>query len=132
MDLRLEQKTVLVTGSHRGTGQIIAHRFLAEGATVLVHGLEAGQAEASVDEIGGGVPVTGDITNESASAQLLDACATHSIDVLINNYGTADPGSWGSSDEAAWLLAYQKNVLSAQRMIQGLLPSMIDRSWVWS
>ncbi|MED5340258.1 MAG: SDR family NAD(P)-dependent oxidoreductase, partial [Pseudomonadota bacterium] len=49
MDLSLSTKTALVTGSYRGTGQAIAHTLLAEGATVLVHGLNADQAHAAVD-----------------------------------------------------------------------------------
>lgn len=46
MELGLNHRTALVTGSHRGTGQIIAKQLLQEGAQVLVHGLEPGQAEA--------------------------------------------------------------------------------------
>ena len=40
MDLALSQRTVFVSGSHRGTGLIIAERFLQEGARVIVHAPE--------------------------------------------------------------------------------------------
>ena len=63
MNLDLENKTALVTGSHRGTGQIIAQTLLSEGAQVLVHGMTMSQAQASVDELGGGIPVSGDIVS---------------------------------------------------------------------
>ena len=49
MDLGLDGKVALVTGSYRGTGTGIARVLAAEGATVLVHGLEPGQAEAAVE-----------------------------------------------------------------------------------
>ena len=45
MDLALNNKIALVTGSHRGTGQIIAQTLLREGAEVLVHGMTREQAE---------------------------------------------------------------------------------------
>ena len=48
MDLALNNKFALVTGSHRGTGQIIAKTLLQEGANVLVHGMTQQQAEDSV------------------------------------------------------------------------------------
>ena len=48
MDLELEGKVALVTGSYRGTGAGIARVLAAEGATVLVHGLEPGQADDTV------------------------------------------------------------------------------------
>jgi len=88
----------LVTGAHRGTGQIIATQLAAEGAQVWVHGFTTDQAESAAADI-------------------------------VNNYGTADRGKWDSADTDAWLDAYQKNVLSAQRLIRGLLPSLRTASF---
>ncbi len=51
MDLGLEGKVALVTGGWRGTGAGIAKVLAAEGATVLVHGLTAGQADETVAAI---------------------------------------------------------------------------------
>jgi NAD(P)-dependent dehydrogenase (short-subunit alcohol dehydrogenase family) len=127
MDLRLAGKTALVTGSSRGTGLVIARRLAEEGARVLVHGLEPGQAERAVQELGTGVPVTGDITADAGAAALLDQCGAEAIDILINNYGTADAGTWEAADTDDWLSAYQKNVLSAQRLIRALLPTLRNR-----
>jgi len=129
MDLRLGGRTALVTGSARGTGLIIARRLAEEGARVLVHGLEPGQAERAVIEIGLGIAVTGDITTDAGAAALLEQCREETIDILINNYGTADAGSWAASGTDDWLLAYQRNVLSAQRLIRALLPSMRARAF---
>ena len=46
MDLGLEGKSALVTGSYRGTGAGIARVLAGEGVRVFVHGLEPGQADA--------------------------------------------------------------------------------------
>ena len=129
MDLALNNKVALVTGSHRGTGQIIAKTLLQEGANVLVHGMTQQQAEDSVSTLGAGIPVWGDIVTQEGSDQLLAQCDAFDTTILVNNFGAADPGTWQSQDEEAWLLAYQKNVLSAQRLITGMLPKMRDMSW---
>jgi NAD(P)-dependent dehydrogenase (short-subunit alcohol dehydrogenase family) len=38
--MRLKDKAVIVTGSTTGIGEAIGRRFVAEGARVLVHGME--------------------------------------------------------------------------------------------
>jgi 3-oxoacyl-[acyl-carrier protein] reductase len=129
MDLNLRGHTALVSGSHRGTGMIIAGRLAAEGARVLVHGLAPGQAEAAVAELGCGHPVTGDITTDAGADAVAAACADEQVDILVNNYGTADAGTWETSASDDWLRAYQHNVLSAQRLIRHFLPSMRQRGW---
>ena len=135
MNLDLENKTALVTGSHRGTGQIIAETLLSEGAQVLVHGMTMSQAQASVEELGGGIAVTGNIVSQSGCKELLQACADYPVNILINNYGAADPSRWqpkggdSTAEEDPWIVAYQKNVLSAQRLIDGMLPSLIANGW---
>lgn len=129
MELKLQGATALVSGSYRGTGMIIAAHLAREGARVLVHGLEAGQAEAAVETLGCGVPVTGDITTDAGAERLFAECAGETLDILVNNYGTADGGTWDGADSDHWIAAYQKNVLSAQRLIQHFLPEMRLRPW---
>lgn len=129
MQLALDGHTALVTGSFRGTGMIIAQRLAEEGARVLVHGLAEGQAQAAVAALGCGRAVTGDITTDAGADALLAQCASEAVDVLINNYGTADGGSWEATGSDAWIDAYQKNVLSAQRLIRHFLPAMKSRGW---
>jgi 3-oxoacyl-[acyl-carrier protein] reductase len=129
MDLQLEGKVALVTGSYRGTGSIIAARLAAEGTTVLVHGFTAAQAHQACAALGAGVPVCGDITADAGADALAAACAAIApVDILVNNYGTAARGDWSSGSDA-WIDQFQKNVLSAQRMIQRLLPDMKRRGY---
>lgn len=128
MDLQLSGRSALVTGSHRGTGLVIARTLLAEGVEVFVHGMTSAQAEAAVGELAGGIPVSGDITSEAGSRELTDQLP-QIPDLLINNYGTAEPGRWQTTDTSAWLDLYQKNVLSAGRLIQHCLNDLRDRGW---
>jgi NAD(P)-dependent dehydrogenase (short-subunit alcohol dehydrogenase family) len=130
LDLGLEGRGVLVSGAHRGTGLVIAQHFAREGARVLVHGFTQAQADEACAEIGAGIPVAGDITTDAGADALFAQCAGHgeSPDILVNNYGVADRGSWSESTSADWVDAYQKNVLSAQRLIQRALPAMRRRN----
>lgn len=128
MNLDLESSTVLVTGSHRGTGLVIARSFLEEGARVFVHGFAEDQAAAAVREIGGGSPVHGDI-REDAGADAVAAQAGDGVDILVNNYGAAAAGRWEALTASEWVSQYETNVLSAQRMIYRFLPGMRERGW---
>jgi len=126
MELGLKGKVALVTGSYRGTGQIIAQRLADEGATVIAHGFEPGSADHVVAESAVQFAVWGDLCTEAGCAQIAEQAlaAAGRIDILINNYGTAVEKRWADADSDDWLDMYQKNVLSAARMIRLLTPQM--------
>ena len=50
--MRLKDKVIIVTGSTTGIGEAMARRFVAEGARVLVHGLERDLGEKVVADLG--------------------------------------------------------------------------------
>lgn len=131
MDLRLNDKTALISGSSRGTGEAIARALANEGVRVAIHSNLVGESEPIAAGITGAVSVWGDLTCDDGAqqviAQTLDQLG--SVDILINNYGTAAAGFWGKSSSQDWLDMYQKNVLSASRLIQGLLPTLKSHAW---
>jgi len=113
MDLQLHDKRVLITGSYRGTGAGLARVMAREGARVWVHGFEIEPAEdvaRSIRQEGFEAhAVAGDIRNDDGARDV--AASVGEIDVLVNNYGVAEGGSWESPTED-WIDIYQKNVLS--------------------
>lgn len=126
MDLELKGKTALVTGSNRGTGLIIASQLLSEGATVILHSIDTGAANEAAKTLPGSLAVEGDICSDHGAEQVERQLASLNAapDILVNNYGTALPGSWSSLSTEDWLDAYQKNTLSAVRMSNLLTPHM--------
>lgn len=135
MDLGLRDKVALVTGSYRGTGAGIARVLAAEGAVVLVHGFEPGQADATVRAItaagGRAHAVVGDVRTEAGTAALVaDVRATCArVDIVVNNYGVPEGRDWDTSDTGTWHASYDANVVSAVRITQAFLPDMRAAGW---
>ena len=130
MDLELESRTALVTASHRGTGEGLARVLAREGATVWVHGFELEAAErvaASIRAEGFEArAVAGDIRTDAGARTVAEQVGE--VDILVNNYGVAESGSWQSPTED-WIDLYQKNVLSGVRLVQAFTPGMRARGW---
>ena len=107
----------------------------AEGATVLVHGLEPGQADDTVRSIadahGRCHAVVGDIRTEAGTAALVAEVrdAVDRVDIVVNNYGVAEGSDWDSSDTESWHGSYDTNVVSAVRVTQAFLPDMRAAGW---
>lgn len=135
MDLGLEGRVALVTGAYRGTGAGIARVLAQEGATVLVHGFEPGQADAVVASIidagGRAEAVAGDLRSDDGADVLVAQCVAggRAVDVLVNNYGIADGGGWFEHDSASWFGLYDRNVVTGVRMVHRLVPAMRERGW---
>ena len=135
MDLGLDDRCALVTGAWRGTGAGIAEVLAAEGAIVLVHGLEAGQADdtaAAISAAGGRAhPVHGDIRTDEGAADLRTSVAaiTDRVDIVVNNYGVADGTTWDRATGESWHASYDTNVVSAMRVVDAFVEPMRRRGW---
>ena len=131
MDTSLNGRTALVTGSFRGTGAVIARRLAEEHARVILHEFEPGQADAVAAEIDNAIVVTGNLADADGTAALVaDVRARAGAPaILVNNYGTAAGGTWQSATTSAWIDMYERNVLSAARLVQAFLPDMMAAGW---
>jgi rhamnulose-1-phosphate aldolase/alcohol dehydrogenase len=88
----LATRVALVTGAGSGIGKAIAHRLVAEGACVVVADLNAENAAAVAEELGGpdkAVAVTVDVTSEEQIAEAFKAglLAFGGVDLVVNNAG---------------------------------------------
>jgi 3-oxoacyl-[acyl-carrier protein] reductase len=138
MNLQLEGKRALVTGSSSGIGAGTAKVLAREGALVVVHGRNRARARQVADDItaaGGRAQVAiGDLTDDAdarAVAEAADA-AFGGIDIIINNAGGAagkQQADFLGTPPETWIATYQINVISALRMVQHFVPQMKQRGW---
>ena len=135
MDLKLENKRVLVTGSTGGIGAGIARRFAEEGATVVINGRRADAAEqmaTAIREAGGkAVIALGDLSKDEDVANILARINAElgGIDILVNNAASGEHQNDMETPAAGWMNSYNSNVLSMVRLIQKLLPAMQEQGW---
>lgn len=135
MELGLEDKRVLVTGSTGGIGEGIAKLFAQEGAIVLVNGRRVAEAErvaAEIRKAGGQVHVAaGDLTMDDGVARIVAIAQAElgGIDILVNNAASGEHQNDMETPATGWLDSYNANVLSMVRLIQRLLPGMVELGW---
>ena len=90
---RLTDKVAVVTGSGRGIGRAIAHKFALEGARVVVNDLDAGTAEETVEEIrragGEAVACAGNVVAPDFAERFIATAVTQfgGLDIVVNNAG---------------------------------------------
>jgi 3-oxoacyl-[acyl-carrier protein] reductase len=137
VDLQLQGRRALITGSNTGIGQGIARMLLEEGCCVVVHGRNRERAERVAREIGAAGVAIGDLTTEEgADATHQAACKAlgGTIEILVNNAGGSADGNTTSRTVMdvtvpEWIATYQSNTLSAMRMIHRCVPAMIAAHW---
>jgi NAD(P)-dependent dehydrogenase (short-subunit alcohol dehydrogenase family) len=137
MDLGLQGRKALVTGSSKGIGEAIARKLAAEGAVVVVHGRDRDLAKRVADDIvangGQASVVIGDLTNDDDVERLTGEAnaSCGPIDIVVNNAGGSGGSSesWERSRPESWASAYDRNVLAAVRVTARLLPAMRAAHW---
>lgn len=89
---RLQDKAIIVTGSTTGIGEAMARRFVAEGACVIVHGLEEQAGQRIVDELNAqradsAALLIADIADPDVPQQLVDLALDRfgCLDAVVNN-----------------------------------------------
>jgi len=134
MDLQLEGKCALVTGSSRGLGEAMARSLAAEGVKVIVHGRNKEAAEEVAHSIGGSdrvAVVLGDLAEAGTVDRVADeaGAAFGGIDILVNNAGLFGPDDWNNVVASEWLSLYATNVAAPARLSSLLAASMQLRGW---
>jgi NAD(P)-dependent dehydrogenase (short-subunit alcohol dehydrogenase family) len=132
LDLQLQGKTALITGSTGGIGYGIAKVLLKEGAQVIINGRTqqgVDKAAAALKEATGKTPLgfAGDMSKAEDIARL--AKTYPDVDILINNVGRFIPHEFTQSTDQDWYESFDLNVMSGVRLSRLYLPRMKQRNW---
>jgi NAD(P)-dependent dehydrogenase (short-subunit alcohol dehydrogenase family) len=133
MNLQLEGKRALVSGSTAGIGWAIAAGLAAEGAEVVVNGRTETRVEAAVRQIQDRHP-RARVRGVAADLGTADGCArmvreVPEVDVLVNNLGIFAAVPFEDIPDGDWMRFFEVNVLSGVRLARAYLPGMKARDW---
>ena len=128
--MKLEQKNVFITGSSRGIGLAIAHKFASLGANVVLN--SRGEiSEELLDEFKPyGVKVlaiSGDVSDFTDAKRMVDQAieGLGSVDVLVNNAGITQDTLMLKMTEEDFEKVLKVNLTGAFNMTQAVLKQMI-------
>jgi NAD(P)-dependent dehydrogenase (short-subunit alcohol dehydrogenase family) len=133
MNLELQDKTAVVSGSTAGIGLAIAMTLAAEGARVVINGRTEARVTAALGKIRQRVPkaeargVAADLGNSAGVNSFLQQVTT--TDVLVNNLGIFEPKRFLEIPDADWVRFFEVNVLSGVRLARAYLPGMLKKNW---
>jgi len=139
MDLGLAGRACAVTGASRGIGRETAIQLCAEGAKVLLVARDEQRLREVQEEADGAGAKAGgraavlalDVTLPEAGERMLAVAAEYfgSLEVLVNNAGSA---LWRDLDDVPdedWRAQYELNVMAPLRAMRATAPAMAERGW---
>ena len=119
--MRLEGRTVLVTGGAKGIGAAIVRRLAAEGGAVTIGDVDADGAEGVAAETGAAA-VDLDVTDPESARTAVEG--TGPLDVLVNNAGMDEFGFFTDTDPELWERVLAVNLKGVLACTHAVLPGM--------
>lgn len=133
MDLKLEGKTALVTGSTAGIGFAIAQGLAREGAKVWVNGRTQQRVDAAIESIRAEAPgarvegIAADFGSAAGAGTVI--ARLPAVDVLVNNVGIFEVKPFLEIADADWFRFFEVNVMSGVRLARHYLKGMLEKNW---
>lgn len=133
MNLELEGKRAVVSGSTAGIGWAIAAGLAAEGAEVVLNGRTEARVRSAVEQVRERHPrarvrgIAADLGTAEGCVRLVREVPE--VDVLVNNLGIFAAVPFEEIPDAEWMRFFEVNVLSGVRLARAYLPGMKARNW---
>ena len=128
--MKLENKNVFITGSSRGIGLAMAHKFASLGANIVLNsrGQISEELLASFKSYGVKVlAISGDVSDYTDAKRMVDQAIKElgSVDVLVNNAGITQDTIMLKMTEDDFERVLKVNLTGAFNMTQSVLKQMI-------
>lgn len=127
MDLQLDGKLALVTGSTAGIGFAIAESLARERCRVIINGRTRARVDAALAKLPGAVGLAADLGTGGGVAEAIRLFPD--VDILINNMGIFEPKAFEAIPDEDWFRFFEVNVLSGVRLSRHYLPRMKAAGW---
>lgn len=133
MNLGLQGKLAVVTGSTAGIGLAVAAALADEGARVVINGRTQKRVDAAIlnlQQRNRGAEFSGvaaDLGTSKGVETLLKE--TPSADILVNNLGIFEVKPFLEISDADWQRFFEVNVLSGIRLSRHYLSGMLKKNW---
>jgi NAD(P)-dependent dehydrogenase (short-subunit alcohol dehydrogenase family) len=133
MNLGLQGKLAVVSGSTAGIGFAIASTLAQEGTRVVINGRTEARVTTAVEKIRQrmkGAELIG-VAADLGTAAGVDAFVKQvpEADILVNNLGIFEPKPFLEIPDDDWLRFFEVNVLSGVRLTRQYLPGMLQKNW---
>lgn len=130
MDLQLQEKLALVSGSTAGIGYAIAKALAAEGANLIINGRTQESVDRAIGELQ--PQVSGELigfAGDLAAAETANRLAREhpDVEILVNNLGIFEPTAFEDIADDDWRRFFETNVMSGVRLSRLYLPGMKQR-----
>ncbi|HVU07345.1 MAG TPA: SDR family oxidoreductase [Verrucomicrobiae bacterium] len=133
MNLQLENKLALVTGSTKGIGFAIATSLAREGAKVIINGRSEKSVAEAATKIKSAVSgaklelFAGDLADAKTAESLVKKFPA--VEILVNNLGIFEPKPFEEIPDEDWRRFFDVNVLSGVRLSRAYFPGMKKKNW---
>ena len=129
--MRLQGKTAIITGGASGFGAGMVHKFVAEGARVMIADINGEAAADMASDIGEqAIAHTTDVANGASVQAMTDAALAQfgHLDILINNAGVTHlPTPLDEVSEDDFDRVFNINMKSVYLTARALVPHMKQR-----
>jgi NAD(P)-dependent dehydrogenase (short-subunit alcohol dehydrogenase family) len=133
MDLQLQDKLALVTGSTGGIGLAIAKALAAERARIIVNGRTEDRVKEAIEKIRQTHPqakLEGLATDLAAPKGAEETIRRFpAVDILVNNLGIYEARPFDETSDDDWQRIIEINFMSGVRLSRHYLPAMKAANW---